>query len=584
MSITKKIDWILSNQPLAKAEWPCQAGWRGIHCGSRSPFPAGIDTGTIVILDGYAIPRLGSVGRKEAFPGEKIQFANTAEMSRSIKGHFTLAWTGPDGITLCVDHHGMAKVFYAQTAQKWWVSNSLLHLVRALTPSHDEIGIALFNLFEHFIWGRTLFQNIRYSQPAAVLQLTEEKIVAGTHWDPLQRIDGPRTYSDMLDWREFWKKLIASYLSEITFKDPLLTLTGGNDSRLILAALLASGAKPVTFTFGNPLSHDSAIASEISRLLGLDHHNHHVDQPTDSWFHGCAEEIVRKGNGMVNIHRSHRLDAIKKETLASNGPDTVFAGFMGGDYLKGLSYDDYITAKLMRLWSKGRSNKKNHFENVLNEKFLRLSKHQSECLLEEVFPSFEFFNDKLPLPIRELSYLFQIVGSNHDYQDATVFSWEISNVSNPFMDVDFLERLWSSPYSSLNYRARIKGSASRAYFECKLTHLLAPELSPIPYAKWGGYTVQELMQHPFAFKIRRGIRHYFKKKHYPANFPYGKWFYPYCRRELNNLPDEIGSFYQMKQLLQRLEERKTAKTEREWHFASNPINLSLNYQYFKGNA
>jgi hypothetical protein len=257
---------------------------------------------------------------------------------------------------------------------------------------------------------------------------------------------------------------------------------------------------------------------------------------------------------------------------------------MGGDYLKGLSYDDYITAKFMRLWAKSAGRESEHLESILQEKYLQLATSQKEYLLDSLFPSLEFMDRSLPVPVRELLYLFAVIGGMHDYQDSAVFSWEIPKVINPYMDVDFLERLWASPYSSLGDGTGVKtrGSASRVAFGCQLTHLLAPELSHVPYAKWGAYSAWDLMHFPRTFRARRVIRHLFKKDHFVSSFAYGKWLYHFCNEELNHLHPEIGSFYELKALGLRLKQMPEANNEREWHFATNPINLSMNLGFFKG--
>ncbi len=51
----------------------------------------------------------------------------------------------------------------------------------------------------------------------------------------------------------------------------LLPLSGGLDSRLLLAMLLRAGIKPQTYTFGQPQSTDREIAEDIAKRLGIEH-------------------------------------------------------------------------------------------------------------------------------------------------------------------------------------------------------------------------------------------------------------------------------------------------------------------------
>lgn len=577
----QRTDWILSNQSLKHADWPLQAEWLGIHFGSTESSPRKIETGTLLVYDGYAIPRMGTPEKCDLLLGGKIPFVDVREMSLAVKGHFTVAWATSEGVTLCIDHHGMSKVFLGRKGDGWWVSNNVRHLISIINPDLDEIGLILFNLFEHFIGNRTMFKNIRLSRPAAVMNMNEKQVIEEVHWQPLQWLDKPKIHSDMQEWAEFWKGLIKGYLKSLNIVSPTLTLTGGNDSRMILAALLALGANPETFTFGSPASYDAIISAEISRHMNITHHIHFVEQPSAAWFRDHAREIVRRGNSLINVHRAHRLDAIRNEDALAKDRRTLFAGFMGGDYLKGLSYDDYITAKFWRLWKERPVDLRKHLAVILEEKCIRLTDSAQECLMEEIIPSLSFANLELAIPVRELLFIYEVVGSMHDYQDTTVFSWEACHVVNPFMDVDFLERLWTSPFSSL--AGHPKGSAIRVNFGCRMTHMLAPEMSDIPYGKWGGYTARELISYPHLLAVKRIWRHLLKKDRHARNFPYGEWFLKYAVDELSQLHQEIKHFYDMERLRDLLSKEYPGVDEGKWHRVTNPINLSLNWLHFTEN-
>ena len=57
-------------------------------------------------------------------------------------------------------------------------------------------------------------------------------------------------------------------------------------------------------------------------------------------------EYIVLGNSLVNLHRAHRLHAVEQEIKTNPETEMIFSGFMGGDYVKGLSYDDYITPQI----------------------------------------------------------------------------------------------------------------------------------------------------------------------------------------------------------------------------------------------
>ena len=76
------------------------------------------------------------------------------------------------------------------------------------------------------------------------------------------------------------------------------------------------------------------------------------------WFKSKADKVILQGNSLINLHRAHRLDAIEKEIINHPEIEMIFCGFMGGDYIKGIVYDDYITARLVRLWEFNKNKRK----------------------------------------------------------------------------------------------------------------------------------------------------------------------------------------------------------------------------------
>ena len=63
-------------------------------------------------------------------------------------------------------------------------------------------------------------------------------------------------------------------------KNISLTLTGGMDSRLILACLLKLGIKPNCSTYGNPYASDVIYAQTLCKSLGLNFQNVCQKPPT----------------------------------------------------------------------------------------------------------------------------------------------------------------------------------------------------------------------------------------------------------------------------------------------------------------
>jgi len=92
------------------------------------------------------------------------------------------------------------------------------------------------------------------------------------------RVHEGRQWHSMFTWRgrgslahaaECFRSAMADVLAD--GEDPLVSLSGGFDSRVLLAGALAAGARPTLLTMGHEESTDRVVASEIARALGLEH-------------------------------------------------------------------------------------------------------------------------------------------------------------------------------------------------------------------------------------------------------------------------------------------------------------------------
>ena len=164
----------------------------------------------------------------------------------------------------------------------------------------------------------------------------------------------------------------------------------------------------------------------------------------------------------------------------------VFGGFMGGEYIKGIAYDDYITPALFREFEFGpnRGNFKKNIHDILRKRYINTN-YIDEQIIGDILQDSPYF---LPNRIkwRELNRLYYLTGSMHYYQDIASFSSVVPYVINPFMDIDFLTELFNSSFSFLKNNnnniheiLRINKSA----FHLGITNILEPKLSSINYAK-----------------------------------------------------------------------------------------------------
>lgn len=175
------------------------------------------------------------------------------------------------GIHAVTDPVGRMHVFYAKPyPDTWIVSNSSL-LLATLTDADWDHGSVRELLAKGTIFDqKSLYLGIRKFAPGGVHHLHE----GGMDFKPLTTPSPPPAH-DTKQLIEKYCEVITESTSRIfkTHANPVLDLTGGFDSRLLLASLLQSrsGADISTVVVGRTSDRDVLVASAIARRFGLRH-------------------------------------------------------------------------------------------------------------------------------------------------------------------------------------------------------------------------------------------------------------------------------------------------------------------------
>lgn len=547
-----------------------------------------------IYLDGFIIPRLEVYEGYKKYPQYDLIILLYEKYGLNfidkIKGSFNILVFEMNAIHIYNDQHSFRKFFYNDCNGKIIISSDIEGISKLTDISTNKEVAALYSIMEHFINGYTLFEDVYFSIPATHLKLSlsNPELYIGNYFNPLELLennDVKLEIPEINDISGLWSDIISGYIEYLNPRGISLTLTGGNDSRMILAALLHNNIDFTTFSFGNPKSFDGVVSDEISNTLGITYANHYVSDPTKKWFEEYSTRIINNGNSLINIHRAHRLNAIETEKERLPDMDMLFCGFMGGDYVKGLIYDDYITPRFFRKFET--NPKKSNLRAIIIEELYRCKINPDNTCFEKL----EGIISELPMlnsnsrKIREFLVLFHLIGSMHDMQDTTIFSNQVKYVINPFMDIDFMRFLFGSGFSFVKNENDFLWKTlrwNRSRFHLQITDSLAPELSKIIYAKKGHYNADEYINdNTFLLMVKRFIRKNSDKK-YPQNFPYSNWIKEFCQEELFNIDGAISEVFNKGALLDMLNKNEEfPTTEGFWHLFTNPVNLNLNLKKFQ---
>ena len=543
--------------------------------------------GFSIYIDGYVLPRMGVYEQYKDLSQKElvgILFAKHGhDFIHYIKGVFVVIIFHNKKFYVFNDRHGIKKYFIYIKGNIFYISNSLKSISEEFNLTLDKENIAIFSLISHFIDGRTLFKNVATCRPAEVVHVSDGQLERSFYWQPIDLLRNRKIEKRTIpEYAQCWNKIISSYLSYLQPSEMSLTLTGGNDSRMVLSALLSSDIKLHTFTFGNPQSYDCVISQKISDHCNLLHHNYHVHNLTHVWFQNQAINIVQFGNSLINIHRAHRNDAVVKDI--NNYPQTemIFTGLVGGEYIKEPTYNNIVIPRLFKtLQTLDDAEGLKILDKKLREAGIQSNKIDV-CLVFKRLKRFLELGEGLNEAEKKFLYTYLFYGCAHHTQDSNVFCHHVRYVVNPFMDIDFLEFISGYEKWYLNRKQRFYHKAFHSELLVGITDFLAPQLSDIPYAKKGQYSANALLRNKpkyifnrFAYLINK------ERTHYPPNFPISSWLYHFCDSELASIDNDLLEIYDIEFLRKELDNIRYKKEEANWHILTNLINIHLNYDYYK---
>jgi hypothetical protein len=416
---------------------------------------------------------------------------------------------------------GVRPLFYGQDQGWTVVSNDLETVLRCTNAEFDPVGLASHAVMHHFVEGRTAFRRVRQTAPGAWLRFGA-RTDFGKHWDASALLEVERQRMSFGDFAERFTEILHHRMGWYRSPAVAMTLTGGLDSRMILAALLKRGVRPQTYTYGSPESADATVAGKVARVLGLQHSVRAWSTQSAEEYGRVARRVVREGDSLAHLHRAHRLAALEEQIEASGRPDVLLVGVLGGESNRGVHLGDLlVTEYVRRRWQRGERP-----QDLLSELLERYFIRSSEIDIAELSALLEsqrlFGQDA---KTNEFYAVFDIICSVHHTRDLALYSRLVPHVYPVFMEEDYLQLLFSSPYSML-YRENMSTNQLRRLDSPELGAQVVTRLSPvlgrIQLSK--GYSPREYTMGRAVYVVARTMRKQLRRPR-PANYPYGDWFH-----------------------------------------------------------
>ncbi len=174
------------------------------------------------------------------------------------------------------DRYGMERIYVHETADAVYFASEAKALLRAVpqTRALDETGMAQFLAFGCTLDGHTLFRDIKFLEGGSIWSFASGGSRKSRYFVPSVWESSPVLSEDAFE-EEFgrtFEKILPRYLG--SGEGVGLALTGGLDTRMIVACLPDLASPPVTYTFSGRKERtlDERIAARVAGVRELRHH------------------------------------------------------------------------------------------------------------------------------------------------------------------------------------------------------------------------------------------------------------------------------------------------------------------------
>jgi hypothetical protein len=340
--------------------------------------------------------------------------------------------------------------FYAETNQA--IITSKLIWLKQIIPS---VGLNKRYVLDKLLFNYPLFRTTSM-KGARALQANEYiELDAGipnieTHieWHQLFEPDrncwktSKQTLSDI-----FADKIEAAFIN----KDIWISLTGGLDSRVLLAAAMAYKVQPNLYSYGDWMSPDVQLASSLANSVQIPYQPIIIDNAYAKnrfWLDG--KEVVEHTDGLMNFSRAHYKYLL--ETVPQSGK-AIMTGIFGSEMLRSMTLTgNLMTTAITALFEK--TDLDTYAAFIKSHPFIKtLNLNQFTIELDELIKDLWVYKAGIQkdLTLNQKFYHF-VYGEVFRKFFGPEIMLELAEfpVRTPFLSYEFLEALNRSPYSGAN--------------------------------------------------------------------------------------------------------------------------------------
>ena len=242
-------------------------------------------------------------------------------------------------IVLFNDRYGLGRIYYYAKKENFYFSSEAKAILNVCpsTRTLDKKCLAQYLSFGCVINNKTLFSNISLLPPGSSWcfyegnKIKKVEYFKPSEWENDRKLDKEGFYEK---FRETFTKVLPKYF--IPNFNIGFSLTGGLDTRMILACCRALGDPMPCYTFGGISNdiYDIKIAEQVAKICGQKHYVIRLDEKFFNEFESLASKIVLATDGNSDICGTHE---IYLNSIARKISPVRMTGNFGGEVLRGVS-------------------------------------------------------------------------------------------------------------------------------------------------------------------------------------------------------------------------------------------------------
>lgn len=237
------------------------------------------------------------------------------------------------------DRYGVERIYWHATKDAFYFASEAKALLRVLPELRrfDLEGVSQILNFGCTLESRTLFRGIELLPKASLWCFEGSKLRKGKYFSPetweAQTVLSANEFEE--EFEATLEKTVARYFR--ANPKPGISLTGGLDSRLIMACLPEMCPNPISYTFSGAEQDvlDARIAARVAKACRIEHQIIRLGADFFSNFHRLADEAVFVTDGTLGVLGAHEIYLNRKARTLS--PVRV-TGVFGGEIMRGVSF------------------------------------------------------------------------------------------------------------------------------------------------------------------------------------------------------------------------------------------------------